>query len=80
MLADQAYWAWRVEQLGAGMRLPFHKITADRLGAAVDAALACAGQAKELGSRVSANTVQTDAADVVERWAAELGIQPVVHN
>ncbi|SES40710.1 glycosyltransferase [Lentzea albida] len=80
MLADQAYWAWRVEQLGAGVRLPFHKITADRLGAAVDAALACAAQAKELGSRVAANTVQTDAADVVERWAAELGIQPVVHS
>ncbi len=80
VLADQAYWAWRVEKLGAGVRLPFHRITADRLGAAVDAALARTARAKELGVRVSANTVQTAAADVVERWAAELGIQPVVRN
>lgn len=78
VLADQAYWAWRVEKLGAGVRLPFHKITADRLGAALDAALERAAQAKELGARVSANTERTTAADVVERWAAELGIQPEV--
>jgi UDP:flavonoid glycosyltransferase YjiC (YdhE family) len=75
VLGDQAYWAWRIEQLGAGVRLPFQKITAARLGAAVDAALACAAPAKALGARVSSTAANAAAADVVERWAAELGIR-----
>jgi sterol 3beta-glucosyltransferase len=77
VLADQAYWAWRVEKLGAGVRLPFRRITADRLGAAVDAALDRAATAAALGARVSAGDPNAAAADVVERWADELGIQPV---
>ena len=76
VLADQAYWAWRLERLGAGVRLPFRRITADRLGAAVDAALARAARAAALGARVSAVDANAAAAAVVERWAARLGSQP----
>lgn len=80
VLGDQAYWAWRVEKLGAGVRLPFRKITADRLGAAVDAALECGPRAAALGARVSADDANSAAADVVERWGAQAGVQLAVHG
>jgi sterol 3beta-glucosyltransferase len=72
VLADQAYWAWRVEQLGAGVRLPFGKITTERLGTALDAALARGTRAAALGARVSATNANSAAADVVERWLEQL--------
>lgn len=78
VLADQAYWAWRVEQLGAGVRLPFREITTDRLGAAVDAALERGARAAELGARLSAGDANSAAADVVERWAEQLGVEPAI--
>lgn len=71
VLGDQAYWGWRLEQLGAGVRLPFQKITAARLGAAVDAALTRGARAKALGARVAAADPNTAAADVVERWGTQ---------
>jgi len=71
VLADQAYWAWRLEKLGAGVRLPFQKITADRLGSALDAALTCGPQAKTLSTRLSAADPTAAAADVVERWSEQ---------
>jgi sterol 3beta-glucosyltransferase len=77
VLADQAYWAWRVEQLGAGVRLPFGRITGDRLGAAVDAALRCGPRAAALGTRIAAEDANAAAADVVGRRAVRLGIRPV---
>ena len=71
VLGDQAYWAWRLERLGAGVRLPFQKITAARLGAALDAALPCGPRAKALSARLSATDPAAAAADVVERWLTE---------
>ena len=79
VLGDQAYWGWRLERLGAGVRLPFQKITAARLGAAVDAALACGPRAKALGARVAAADPNTAAADVVERWGAQ-ELRPAAGN
>lgn len=78
VLGDQAYWAWRVEQLGAGVRLPFRKITADRLGTAVDAALERGARATALGARLSTGTENSAAADVVERWGREAARGPVL--
>ena len=68
---DQPFWGWRLEQLGAGVRLPFRKITAERLGAALDKALSgSAAPAAAFGARIAAENVNA-AVDIVERWAEQ---------
>jgi sterol 3beta-glucosyltransferase len=70
---DQPFWGWRVAKAGAGVTLPFRRMTAARLGDALDRVLAkgCAARARVLGAVIRREDGAGRAADTVERWVAE---------
>jgi sterol 3beta-glucosyltransferase len=68
--ADQAFWAWRVHQAGAGPRpIPRRQLTAGRLAQAIEAALAgeVVRAADDLGRRIRAEAGVAAAATVIEQ-------------
>jgi sterol 3beta-glucosyltransferase len=69
--ADQPFWAQRVERLGVGPpSVPLKRLTADRLAAAIRAAVTDEGiarRAAELGERLRAEDGVGRAVDVVDR-------------
>jgi UDP:flavonoid glycosyltransferase YjiC (YdhE family) len=75
MISDQAFWGWRVQQLGVGTTLPFQKLNRRRLGRALDVLLSEPTQrrARELGAKLRAERGAQCAADVVERWGRDAG-------
>lgn len=70
VFADQPFWGWRLERLGVGVSMPFRRLTADRLGAALDRVLAPAyrTRAREIGAAVAREDAVPRATDVVESW------------
>ncbi len=71
LFVDQPFWGWRVQRAGAGVTLPFRRLTADRLGDALDRVLTApyAEAAAALGIRLRAEDGTGPAADVLERLA-----------
>jgi sterol 3beta-glucosyltransferase len=71
LFVDQPFWGWRVQQAGAGVTLPFRRLTARRLGAAIDQVLqpSYAESATALGVRLRAENGTGPAADALERLA-----------
>jgi UDP:flavonoid glycosyltransferase YjiC (YdhE family) len=71
--ADQPYWAYRTNALGAGIGLPaFDRIDADRLGAALGSVLHDArhsARARVIAGRIAAEDGVSRAARLVEEWA-----------
>ncbi|MFD0535959.1 glycosyltransferase [Actinomadura luteofluorescens] len=68
--ADQPFWGWRVERLGAGVTLPFRRLTPDRLHRALGRVLdpAYRDRARALGDALREEDAVALTADLVERW------------
>ncbi|NUS54184.1 MAG: glycosyltransferase family 1 protein [Streptomycetaceae bacterium] len=68
--ADQPFWGWRVERLGAGVTLPFRRLTPDRLHRALGRVLdpAYRDRARALGDALRKEDAVALTADLVERW------------
>lgn len=78
VFADQPFWGWRLERLGAGVALPFRRLTPVRLGRALDQVLdpACGARARELAARLREEDAVARGADVVEGWGAGSAPRP----
>jgi len=70
VFGDQRFWGWRVSALGAGMTMPFHKVTVSSLDRALSRVLApdVAMCAKALGAKLRKEDGTCRAADVIEGW------------
>jgi UDP:flavonoid glycosyltransferase YjiC (YdhE family) len=71
VFGDQPFWGWRVQEEGAGVTMPFKKLSRKRLDQALRVVLdpQRRARAQDLGARLRAEDGTRRAADQVERWA-----------
>ncbi|BCJ56370.1 hypothetical protein Asp14428_78450 [Actinoplanes sp. NBRC 14428] len=73
VLADQPFWAWRLHALGVSPRpLPFSRLTADRLAAALTEATTDP-RMRARAAALAADLAREDGAARIIEWLAELG-------
>jgi sterol 3beta-glucosyltransferase len=69
---DQPFWAWKVHEMGVGSEpVPRKKLTAERLAAAIKAAVSDSDinqRAAEMGARIRAENGVKRAVEVIEQY------------